>query len=149
MAALGLIKRIFGNAGAGERRHGSRADLPRGMHVLVVDDSPTERFFLAELLARKGYTVITAENGQEAIAKVKTERPNLVVMDVVMPGQNGFQVTRTLSRDPETQGIPIIICTSKSNETDRIWGLRQGAREYLVKPIRPDELLARVADLAH
>ncbi|MCD6733193.1 MAG: response regulator [Burkholderiaceae bacterium] len=117
--------------------------------ILVVDDSPTERFFLAELLARKGYTVITAENGQEAIVKAKTERPSLVVMDVVMPGQNGFQVTRTLSRDPETQGIPIIICTSKSNETDRIWGLRQGAREYLVKPIRPDELLARVADLAH
>lgn len=117
--------------------------------ILVVDDSPTERFFLAELLARKGYTVITAENGQEAIVKAKTERPSLVVMDVVMPGQNGFQVTRALSRDPETQSIPIILCTSKGNETDRIWGLRQGAREYLVKPVKPEELLARVADLAH
>ena len=117
--------------------------------ILVVDDSPTERFFLAELLTRRGYTVITAGNGQEAMIKVKTERPNLVVMDIVMPGQNGFQVTRALSRDPDTQAIPIIICTSKSNETDRIWGLRQGAREYLVKPVRPEELLARVADLAH
>ena len=117
--------------------------------ILVVDDSPTERFFLAELLTRRGYTVITAGNGQEAMIKVKTERPNLVVMDIVMPGQNGFQVTRALTRDPDTQSIPIIICTSKSNETDRIWGLRQGAREYLVKPVRPEELLARVADLAH
>jgi twitching motility two-component system response regulator PilH len=117
--------------------------------ILVVDDSPTERFFLAELLTRRGYTVITAGNGQEAMIKVKAERPNLVVMDIVMPGQNGFQVTRALTRDPDTQSIPIIICTSKSNETDRIWGLRQGAREYLVKPVRPEELLARVADLAH
>lgn len=117
--------------------------------ILVVDDSPTERFFLADLLKKKGYTVITAENGQEAMIKVKTERPSLVVLDVVMPGQNGFQVTRTLSRDPDTQGIPIIICTSKGNETDRIWGLRQGAREYLVKPVKPDELLARVAELTH
>lgn len=117
--------------------------------ILVVDDSPTERFFLAELLTRRGYTVITAGNGQEAMMKVKAERPNLVVMDIVMPGQNGFQVTRALTRDPDTQSIPIIICTSKSNETDRIWGLRQGAREYLVKPVRPEELLARVADLAH
>ena len=117
--------------------------------ILVVDDSPTERFFLAELLTRRGYTVITAGNGQEAMIKVKAERPNLVVMDIVMPGQNGFQVTRALTRDPDTQSIPIIICTSKSNETDRIWGLRQGAREYLVKPVKPEELLARVADLAH
>ncbi|MCC7059422.1 MAG: response regulator [Burkholderiaceae bacterium] len=117
--------------------------------ILVVDDSPTERFFLADLLKKKGYTVITAENGQEAMIKVKAERPSLVVLDVVMPGQNGFQVTRTLSRDPDTQGIPIIICTSKGNETDRIWGLRQGAREYLVKPVKPDELLARVAELTH
>ena len=93
--------------------------------------------------------MITAGNGQEAMIKVKAERPNLVVMDIVMPGQNGFQVTRALSRDPDTQAIPIIICTSKSNETDRIWGLRQGAREYLVKPVRPEELLACVADLAH
>ncbi|MGD9941722.1 MAG: PleD family two-component system response regulator [Burkholderiaceae bacterium] len=117
--------------------------------ILVVDDSPTERFFIADLLKKKGYQVITAEDGQEALRIVKAERPSLVVLDVVMPGQNGFQVTRALSRDPETQGIPIILCTSKSNETDRIWGLRQGAREYLIKPVKPDELLARVADLAH
>ena len=115
--------------------------------ILVVDDSPTERFFLADLLAKRGYTVITAENGDEAYAKTKAERPNLVLMDVVMPGQSGYQVTRALSRDPETQSIPVILCTSKSNETDRIWGLRQGARDYVVKPIKPDELLAKIADL--
>ncbi len=115
--------------------------------ILVVDDSPTERFFLANLLAKKGYTVITAENGEEAFVKTKTERPSLVVMDVVMPGQNGFQITRALTRDPETQNIPVIICTSKTAETDRIWGLRQGARDYLTKPIKPDELLAKIADL--
>ena len=117
--------------------------------ILVVDDSPTERFFLADLLSKKGYTVITAVDGDEAIRKVKAERPSLVVMDVVMPGQSGYQVTRTLSRDPDTQAIPIIICSSKGNETDRIWGLRQGARDYLIKPVKPDELLARVANLVH
>ncbi|GAA4412973.1 response regulator transcription factor [Quisquiliibacterium transsilvanicum] len=115
--------------------------------ILVVDDSPTERFFLADLLVKKGYTVITAGDGDEAFAKVKAERPSLVLMDVVMPGQSGYQVTRALSRDPDTQAIPVVMCTSKSNETDRIWGLRQGARDYLVKPIRPDELLAKIAGL--
>jgi twitching motility two-component system response regulator PilH len=115
--------------------------------ILVVDDSPTERFFLADLLAKRGYTVITAENGDEAVAKTRSEQPNLVLMDVVMPGQSGYQVTRALSRDPITQSIPVVICTSKSNETDRIWGLRQGAREYLTKPIRPDELLSKIAGL--
>jgi twitching motility two-component system response regulator PilH len=91
--------------------------------------------------------VVTAENGEEAYAKIKLERPNLVLMDVVMPGQSGFQVTRALARDPDTQAIPVVICSSKSNETDRIWGLRQGARDYLIKPIRPDELLSKIADL--
>ncbi len=115
--------------------------------ILVVDDSPTERFFLAELLAKKGYTVITAENGDEAFQKTKSEKPSLVVLDVVMPGLSGFQVTRALNRDPETQAIPVILCTSKAGETDRIWGLRQGARDYVVKPIKPEELLAKIAGL--
>ena len=115
--------------------------------ILVVDDSPTERFYLSDLLARKGYKVITAANGDEAVAKIKAERPNLVLMDVVMPGQSGYQITRALARDPDTQAIPVVICTRKSNETDRIWGLRQGARDYLVKPIRPDELLSKIAGL--
>ena len=89
----------------------------------------------------------TAENGEEALLKVKADRPQLILMDVVMPGQNGFQVTRAISRNPETQDVPIIICTSKGQETDRIWGLRQGARDYIVKPVDPQELLAKIAAL--
>lgn len=115
--------------------------------VLVVDDSPTERYFLVDLLTKKGYTVVTAENGEEAIEKSKSEKPELILMDVVMPGQNGFQTTRAIANDPDTQNIPIIMCTSKNQETDRIWGLRQGARDYLVKPINPAELLKKIEAL--
>ena len=115
--------------------------------VLIADDSATERFFLADLLAKNGWEVVTAENGDEALTKTRTERPSVVLMDVVMPGVNGFQATRALARDPVTQAIPVILCTSKGNETDKIWGLRQGARGYLVKPIRPDELLAKLAEI--
>jgi twitching motility two-component system response regulator PilH len=117
--------------------------------ILVVDDSPTERFFLTDLLKRSGYGVLTAENGEDALAKIRLERPSLVVMDVVMPGSSGFQVTRALNRDPETQSIPVILCTSKSTETDRIWGLRQGARYYVTKPVDAEVLLAKIAELVH
>lgn len=117
--------------------------------ILVVDDSPTERYYIADILSRRGYAVVTAESGNDALAKIRSERPSLIVMDVVMPGASGFQVTRALTRDPDTQSIPVILCTSKSTETDRIWGLRQGAREYLTKPINAEELLAKVADLVH
>ena len=117
--------------------------------ILIVDDSPTERFFLTDLLVKRGYTVVTAENGAEALEKIRSERPSLVVMDVVMPGASGFQVTRLMARDPETQAIPVILCTSKGAETDRIWGLRQGARGYLTKPVDAEELLAKIADLVH
>jgi twitching motility two-component system response regulator PilH len=112
--------------------------------ILVVDDSPTERFFFAELLTKSGYDVVTAENGDEALTKAKSENPNLILMDVVMPGQNGFQITRTISRDPGTAHIPIIICTSKSQETDRYWGMKQGAKDYVVKPVDPKDLLSKI-----
>ncbi|MEN3363700.1 MAG: twitching motility two-component system response regulator PilH [Burkholderiales bacterium] len=115
--------------------------------VLVVDDSPTERYFLTDILIKNGFSVSTAENGEEALLKVKADKPQLILMDVVMPGQNGFQITRAISRDPETEDVPIIICTSKGQETDRIWGLRQGARDYIVKPVDPQELLAKIAAL--
>jgi twitching motility two-component system response regulator PilH len=115
--------------------------------ILIVDDSPTERFFLADLLSKKGYQVVTAETGDEAYEKAKAEHPDAIVMDVVMPGLSGFQATRALSRDPATQTIPVILCSTKSNETDRIWGLRQGARDYLVKPISTDDLLVKLAEL--
>jgi twitching motility two-component system response regulator PilH len=112
--------------------------------ILVVDDSATERFFFAELLSKNGYQVVTAENGAEAVTKAKSEKPDLILMDVVMPGQNGFQVTRTISRDPDTAHIPVIICTSKNQETDRYWGMKQGARDYLVKPVDPKDLLMKI-----
>lgn len=115
--------------------------------ILVVDDSPTERFFLQELLAKRNYSVITAENGEEAVAKARTENPDLILMDVVMPGLNGFQATRQITRAQETAHIPIFMCTTKDQETDKIWGVRQGARGYLVKPIDADELLKKIAEL--
>lgn len=115
--------------------------------ILVVDDSPTERFVLTELLSGKGYQIVTAENGEEAIAKSKSEMPDLILMDVVMPGMNGYQATRIISRDQVTRAIPIIMCTSKGFETDRIWGMRQGAFDYLVKPLDHNELLNRIKAL--
>ena len=115
--------------------------------ILIVDDSPTERYFLTDILIKNGFSVSTAENGEEALLKIKADKPHLILMDIVMPGQNGFQVTRAISRDPDTQDVPIIICTSKGQETDRIWGLRQGARDYIVKPVDPQELLAKIATL--
>ena len=115
--------------------------------ILIVDDSPTERYFLTDILVKNGFTVSTAENGDEALSKIKADKPDLILMDVVMPGQNGFQITRAIARDPETAHVPIFICTSKGQETDRIWGLRQGARDYLVKPVDPGELLSKIAGL--
>lgn len=115
--------------------------------ILVVDDSPTERAFLTEILTKAGYQIVTAENGEEGITKAKSEHPDLVLMDVVMPGLNGYQATRTLTRDEDTKNIPVIVCTSKGQETDKIWGLRQGALDYLVKPVKAEELLAKIAAL--
>lgn len=115
--------------------------------ILIVDDSPTDRQFLLEALSKAGYQCVMAENGDEAIAKSGSEHPDLILMDVVMPGTSGFQATRTISRDEATKHIPIIMCTTKNQETDKIWGLRQGARDYLTKPIDAKALLAKIAAL--
>ena len=115
--------------------------------VLIVDDSKTELMFMTDLLQKNGILVRTAENADEAFKRLAEEKPDLILMDVVMPGLNGYQATRTLTRDDETKTIPIIVCTSKGQETDRIWGLRQGAIDYLVKPLNPEELLQRIAAL--
>ncbi|MGH8726570.1 MAG: response regulator [Burkholderiales bacterium] len=117
-------------------------------HILVVEDSATDRTFLGEILSKNGYQVSSAENAEEAVTKTKQLKPDLILMDIVMPGQNGFQATRTLSKDDDTKHIPIIICSSKGQETDRIWGLRQGAKDYLVKPINQAELLKKIAEIA-
>ena len=115
--------------------------------ILIVDDSPTERYYLTDILVKNGFSVSTAENGEDALLKMRADRPELILMDVVMPGANGFQVTRSIARDPELSTVPVIICSSKNQETDRIWGMRQGAQAYLVKPVDPQELLARIAAL--
>jgi len=113
--------------------------------ILIVDDSPTERHVLNDMLTKSGYEVVASDNGEDAIQKAKSLKPDLILMDVVMPGLNGFQATRAISRDPDTRAIPIILCTSKSQETDKIWGMRQGARDYIVKPVNRDELLEKIA----
>ena len=115
--------------------------------ILIVDDSPTERYYLTDILVKNGFAVSTAENGEDALLKMRADRPELILMDVVMPGANGFQVTRSIARDPDLAAVPVIICSSKNQETDRIWGMRQGAKDYFVKPVDPAQLLARIAAL--
>lgn len=115
--------------------------------ILIVDDSPTDRQHLSDMLSKCGYKVSTAASAEDALAQVKQRRPDLVLMDVVMPGQNGFQATRALTRDESTKDIPVILCTSKGQETDKVWGMRQGARDYIVKPVVQADLLAKIAAL--
>jgi twitching motility two-component system response regulator PilH len=112
--------------------------------ILVVDDSKTELHHLTEVLGKRGFNVRTAENGEEALRKLGEAVPDLILMDVVMPGQNGFQLTRTITRDPRYAKVPVIMCTSKNQETDKVWGMRQGARDYIVKPVNADELVAKI-----
>ena len=113
--------------------------------ILIVDDSPSDRQFLLEKLSKRGYECVTAESGAEAISKSKTELPDLILMDVIMPGTNGYEATRTITRDEATRDIPVILCTGKGQETDRLWGLRQGARDYVTKPIDVNDLLEKIA----
>ena len=115
--------------------------------ILVVDDSPTDRQFLSDLLAKNGFSVSTADSAEDAFNKVKQALPDLVLMDVVLPGQNGFQATRTLSRDEATKNIPIILCTSKGQETDKVWGMRQGAKAYVTKPVNEAQLITTIKEI--
>jgi twitching motility two-component system response regulator PilH len=115
--------------------------------IMVVDDSPTERAFMEGLLRKRGYEVLTADSGETAIERAKTEMPDLILMDVVMPGLNGFQATRAITREERTKHIPVIICTTKDQETDKIWGLRQGAKDYMTKPVNEADLLEKIKAL--
>ncbi len=115
--------------------------------VLVIDDSKTELMYISDMLNKQGLQVRTAENGEEAMKRLAEDKPDLILMDVVMPGQNGFQLTRASSRDPLYADVPIIMCTSKNQETDRVWGMRQGARGYITKPVDAAELNAKIAAL--
>lgn len=115
--------------------------------ILLVDDSRTELHFVSSLLVKRGYSVRMAENGTQALRQLEEQVPDLIMMDVVMPGQNGFQLTRTITRDPRYAGVPVIMCSSKNQETDKVWGLRQGACDYIVKPVNAEELSAKILAL--
>ena len=116
-------------------------------NVLIVDDSKTELMYLSDMLKKAGFAVTTAENAEDAQRKLDQGKPDLILMDVVMPGQNGFQLTRAISRDARFTDVPIIMCTSKNQETDRVWGMRQGARDYITKPVDQAELMGKIKAL--
>lgn len=109
--------------------------------ILIVDDSPTETFRFREILTKHGFEVIEASNGADGVTMAQAEQPDLVLMDVVMPGVNGFQATREISRGENTKHIPVVIVSTKDQATDRVWGKRQGARDYLTKPIEESQLM--------
>jgi len=115
--------------------------------ILIVDDSPTELHVLAKILQHGGHEALTASDGEAGIAAAKSQGPDVILMDVVMPGINGFQATRKLSRDPKTQQIPVLMVTTKDQDTDIEWGMRQGAKGYLVKPVDGRELLNKIDEL--
>jgi twitching motility two-component system response regulator PilH len=114
------------------------------LRVLIVDDSLTEVLALSSVLQTNGFTTLIAHNAEDGIAMARSEEPDVILMDIVMPGMNGFQATRQLGRQPRTATIPVIVVSTKNLETDRIWALRQGARDYLVKPVEEQELLRAI-----
>jgi twitching motility two-component system response regulator PilH len=115
--------------------------------ILIIDDSPTDVRVFTTLLEGAGHSVSAVSTAEEGVERVRADLPDLVIMDVIMPGMNGFQATRTLTRDPATSAVPIVMITTKSMETDRVWGLRQGARAFITKPVKEKELLACINDL--
>ncbi|OED44698.1 two-component system response regulator [Endozoicomonas sp. (ex Bugula neritina AB1)] len=115
--------------------------------ILIIDDSPTELHQLSTILEKHGYQTVTANNGADGVAICCNEMPDAVLMDIVMPELNGFQATRQLSKSSDTQHIPVIIITTKDQETDRVWGIRQGAKSYLTKPISEDRLMEALNDV--
>lgn len=115
--------------------------------ILIADDSPTEVYVLQKMLEKNGHEILIAEDGEQAVSITQQKMPALILMDVVMPNLNGFQATRKLTKDPETSHIPIIIVSSKNQETDKMWGLRQGAKGYLGKPVTETDLMTQINEL--
>ncbi len=112
--------------------------------VLIIDDSPTELHLFQNMLEKSGFQTLVADSGEDGIRQAQTSHPDCILMDVIMPGMNGFQATRKLTQDSDTTGIPVIMITTKDQETDKIWGMRQGAVEYLVKPVDDQQLIAKI-----
>jgi twitching motility two-component system response regulator PilH len=115
--------------------------------IMIVDDSPTEVHIMKTALEKHGFKTMSAADGSECLTLARQMRPDLIFMDVVMPGLNGYQTTRSLSRDPETKSIPVVMVTTKGQESDRIWGMRQGAVDYLVKPVDASDLVAKANEV--
>ena len=115
--------------------------------ILLIEDSPTDTAVLTRLLERHGHQVMASGSAEDGIEVCKRELPDVVLMDVVLPGMNGFQATRALSREPSTKAIPVLIVSTKGMDTDRVWGMRQGAKDYIVKPPSEDALIARIEQL--
>ena len=115
--------------------------------VLIVDDSPSQLMGMRRIVEKLGHEILTAEDGAQGVEVAKREIPDLILMDVVMPNLNGFQATRSISKEPTTAHIPVILVTTKDQETDKVWGMRQGARDYITKPVNPGELLAKIKAL--
>jgi twitching motility two-component system response regulator PilH len=115
--------------------------------IMIVDDSPTEVHVIKTALEKHGFETVSAADGSECLSMAREVRPDLILMDVVMPGVNGFQATRSLTRDPATRSIPVVMISTKDQETDRIWGLRQGAVDYLVKPVNEATLVAKAQEV--
>ncbi len=114
--------------------------------VLIVDDSPTQIFVLKKLVEEWGHDTLVAENGDQALEIARQHQPDVILMDIIMPGMSGFQTTRKLSKDQATHGIPVIFVSTKDGEADRVWGMRQGAIGYVTKPVNPDVLLSAITD---
>jgi twitching motility two-component system response regulator PilH len=115
--------------------------------ILIADDSPTEVYVLKKIIEKHGHTTIVADDGEQAVEMTHSQKPALILMDVVMPKLNGFQATRRLSKDDETKNIPVIIVSSKNQETDKLWGMRQGAKGYLGKPVTEEQLMSEINNL--
>ncbi len=115
--------------------------------ILIVDDSPSQVHLLKQIVEKLGHTAMTAEDGSEGVAIAEEQQPDLILMDIVMPNLNGFQATRTINRNSQTSHIPVVLVTTKDQQTDKLWGLRQGAKAYLTKPIGERELMETIGQL--
>ena len=112
--------------------------------ILIVDDSPSQLLGMKRIVEKLGHETVTAEDGASGVEVAKSTLPDLILMDVVMPNLNGFQATRAISKEPSTANIPVVLVTTKDQETDKVWGMRQGAKDYIVKPVDATELMAKI-----
>jgi len=117
--------------------------------ILVADDSNTQVQAYTNMLEKHGFQIVVANNGEAAVAAAIEHKPDLILMDIVMPGIDGFQATRKITRNPDTANIPIVMISTKGQQTDKIWGLRQGAKDYLIKPVTETTLLAKIKSILH